>query len=455
MGVEETKKLRKITPLELQEKVKEGHLWIIYDGKIIDVTKWSLYHPGGLLPLKHAAGLDATAQIRVFHPDYVLDKKLGSFIIGELSVDGGDELVQDSGIVDPKFISQAQRQIIRSKYMSLQDEIEKEGLEITNPIFYFKIYFRLIFMFLTVWTLILYDSEKYWFVASLLLAAFWHQAAFIGHDTGHSAVTHDLATDHNIGITIANFFGGLSLGWWKDSHYVHHVITNDPHHDPDIQHLPFFAVSEKFFSNLYSSYHDRIMKFDEFAKYFISLQHYLYYVVLCFGRFNLYAQSLIYLCKKANIRNKWLEVVGLCFFWSWYAYLMSYMPTVLAGFLFTFISNAMTVFLHIQITLSHFAMSTEEVKENEEFMAHQLRTTMDIDSPRYMDWFHGGLQFQAIHHLFPRVPRHNLRLVRTKVIKACKEIDLPYVCFGFVEANFVVIRSLRKVAEATASSLLL
>ena len=32
--------------------------------------------------------------------------------------------------------------------------------------------------------------------------------------------------------------GGISLGWWKKSHNVHHIICNSIEHDPDIRHLP-------------------------------------------------------------------------------------------------------------------------------------------------------------------------------------------------------------------------
>ena len=47
----------------------------------------------------------------------------------------------------------------------------------------------------------------------------------------------------------------------------------------------------------------------------------------------------------------------------------------------------------------------------------QLNGTMDIDCPAWMDWFHGGLQFQTEHHLFPRWPRHKLRQLREEVVK--------------------------------------
>lgn len=63
------------------------------------------------------------------------------------------------------------------------------------------------------------------------------------------------------------------MGWWKHSHNVHHIITNDPEHDPDIQHLPFFAVSTKLTQNLYSTFHKRVMHFDKFAEFFVSRQH--------------------------------------------------------------------------------------------------------------------------------------------------------------------------------------
>lgn len=76
-------------------------------------------------------------------------------------------------------------------------------------------------------------------------------------------------------------------------------------HDPDIQHLPFFAVSTKFFDNLYSSYHNRIMHFRDSlpARVLVSMQHYLFYVVLFFGRFNLFAMSYIHLFRSAQSRD--------------------------------------------------------------------------------------------------------------------------------------------------------
>jgi delta8-fatty-acid desaturase len=71
---------------------------------------------------------------------------------------------------------------------------------------------------------------------------------------------------------------------------------------------------------------------------------------------------------------------------------------------------------------------------------------MDVDCPEWMDWFHGGLQYQTTHHLFPRLPRHRLRFVREMAMEYAKEQGIKYNHFPFVEANGVVLGKLRDVA---------
>lgn len=76
---------------------------------------------------------------------------------------------------------------------------------------------------------------------------------------------------------------------------------------------------------------------------------------------------------------------------------------------------------------------------------------MDIDCPTWMDWFHGGLQFQTEHHLFPRIPRHNLRQVRPIVKALCEQHGIRYTAMTFFEANVAMMRSLREAAGAAAT----
>ena len=200
-------------------------------------------------------------------------------------------------------------------------------------------------------------------------------------------------TDFTFGILLAGFFGGLSLGWWKHSHNVHHIITNDPEHDPDIQHLPFFAITTKLTKNVYSTFHKKILTFDKFAAFFVQRQHHLYYIVLAFGRFNLYVQSWFYVLYNEKVFHRQFEICCMLGFWVWFGGMLSCLPTYWHIFGFTMISHMITFILHVQITLSHFGMSTEEPTDREETFAEKaLRTSMDVDCPEWLDWFHGGLQ---------------------------------------------------------------
>jgi delta8-fatty-acid desaturase len=60
---------------------------------------------------------------------------------------------------------------------------------------------------------------------------------------------------------------------------------------------------------------------------------------------------------------------------------------------------------------------------------------------------HGGLHLQVTHHLFPRLPRHNLRRASELVKEFAAEQGLTYAEFGFVDGNKHVIGTLRDVAE--------
>ncbi|KAL4909651.1 fatty acid desaturase-domain-containing protein [Aspergillus multicolor] len=302
----------------------------------------------------------------------------------------------------------------------------------------------------------------YYTLSGLFLGLFWHQLVFTGHDAGHMGITHNFHIDTCIGIFIGNFLGGLSIGWWKRNHNVHHIVTNSPAHDPDIEHLPFFAISSDFFNSLYSSYYDRIMTFDGAAAWFIKYQHWLYYPILALGRFNLYFLAWSYLASPTQVLkrgpawwHRYLEIAGLIFFWYWFGYRTLYLSIASwsSRIIFLLVSHVVTAPLHVQLTLSHFAMSTDTTngytsgKLTESFAQRMLRTTMDVDCPPWLDFFHGGLQFQVVHHLFPRLPRHNLRKAQKYVREFCADVGIPYVIFGFGRGNREVIGRLGEVAE--------
>lgn len=341
---------------------------------------------------------------------------------------------------------------IIKRYRDLRIKMEAEGLFDCSYKAYAIEAFRYSFLF---GAFVLALQHGWFCVSALCLGMFWHQLVFTAHDAGHMGITHNFHVDTVIGIVIADFLGGLSIGWWKRNHNVHHIVTNSPEHDPDIEHLPFFAISPNFFKSLRSTYYDRVMAYDGAAKLFVRFQHHLYYPVMLFGRFNLYVLSWEHLIFGRGPRkgiawwHRWLEIAGQVFFWTWYGYLVIYksIPTTGSRIAFVLISNMVTMILHVQITLSHFAMSTSDLGVAESFPQRMLRTTMDVDCPQWLDFFHGGLQFQAIHHLYPRMPRHNLRQAQKIVQQFCHDSGIPYALYGFVDGNKEVLSRLGDVAR--------
>lgn len=351
----------------------------------------------------------------------------------------------------PSLDAASQDTIVR-KYRALNQRIKDEGLY-NCP---YTSYLIEISRYIALFTSMLLSLHYGWYTLSgVFLGFFWHQLVFTAHDAGHMGITHSFHVDTAIGIIIADFLGGLSLGWWKRNHNVHHIVTNSPEHDPDIEHMPFFAISHRFFQSLRSTYYDRIMDYDAVAKFAIRYQHYLYYPLLTLGRFNLYRLSWEYLLLGLGPRkgpawwHRYFELVGQVFFWTWFGYGILYLniPTWRDRLVFIMVSHMVTAPLHVQITLSHFAMSTADLGVHESFPQKMLRTTMDVDCPPWLDFFHGGLQFQATHHLYPRIPRHNLRKTQRLIMDFCAEVGIPYAIFGFLDGNKEVIGRLGDVAR--------
>ncbi|KAF9878217.1 fatty acid desaturase [Colletotrichum karsti] len=348
----------------------------------------------------------------------------------------------------------AVQQDIQVKYRLLHERIKDAGLYHCPYLDYGKEMARYTTLFVSFLVALHYE----WYMTSAcFLGLFWHQIMFTAHDAGHGAITHNFSFDTLVGLFIADFCCGLSMGWWKSSHNVHHLITNQPEHDPDIQNVPLFATCPSFFKSLRSSYYDFTFVWDAAADFLVQYQRFTYYPVMGIARFNLYLLSWLHVLSTkssalGNSKAWWIRPTEIAFmscFWYIFGYrlLICTLPTWPIRVAFVLISHIITMPLHVQITLSHWGMSTSDLGESESFPQRQLRTTMDVDCPAWLDFIHGGLQFQAVHHLFPRVPRHNLRKAQVFVREFCADTGIPYSILGFVDGNKKVLGRLEEVSD--------
>ncbi|CZR35702.1 hypothetical protein LB506_012461 [Fusarium annulatum] len=353
----------------------------------------------------------------------------------------------------PSLDTRVQDEIAR-KYQLLHQRIHDEGLYQCPYVEYGKEMMRYTTLF-TLFGVLFYNQ---WYITSaVFLGLFWHQIMFSAHDAGHLAITSNFVVDTLIGMFIADFCCGLSIGWWKSSHNVHHLVTNQPEHDPDIQNVPLFATCPSFFKSLRSTYYNFTFVWDAAADFLVPFQRWTYYPVMGIARFNLYLLSWLHvLSEKSSQLGKsrawWIrptEITFMACYWFLFGYCLLWrgLPDWTTRVIFVLVSHIITMPLHVQITLSHWGMSTVDLGETESFAQRQLRTTMDVDCPAWMDFVHGGLQFQAVHHLFPRVPRHNLRKVQFMIREFCNDTGVPYSILNFTDGNRKVLGRLKDVSD--------
>ena len=114
---------------------------------------------------------------------------------------------------------------IALKFETLHERVKDEGFYECRYIEYGKEMVR----YSTLFALFISTLRMEWyFVSACFLGLFWHQIMFTAHDAGHRGITKDITKDTLIGIFVADFCCGLSVGWWKSSHNVHHLLTNAP-----------------------------------------------------------------------------------------------------------------------------------------------------------------------------------------------------------------------------------
>ncbi|KAF2758649.1 fatty acid/sphingolipid desaturase [Pseudovirgaria hyperparasitica] len=489
---------------QIKDLISVGQQIVIYDGYVLRLDSWLDQHPGGKLVILHMVGRDATCEINAYHNhrtrllmkpfrigrlekpwvnivpptqggQYVRDIQKEELLISDGSEKFGDSIActgyaskplnpsdcnrntKIAAIEERETIAQVQaypavddetQRAICAEYETLHERIRKDGFYVCRYSEYAKEGIRYAALF---GAFLFFLIKEHYLVSSVFLGMFWHQIMFVAHDAGHRGITGNLVSDTLIGTFVADFCCGLSIGWWKQSHNVHHLVTNMPEHDPDLQNVPLFSTSPTYFKSIISTFYGSEFTWDAAADRLVAWQKWTYYPVMALARFNLYALSWWYLLIGSQRAQPWVDALEIAFmlcYWTIFGYGLVWctLPDWPTRIGFVVISHASTMLLHVQITLSHWGMPTSNLGPIESFPQHQLRTTMDVECPEWLDWLHGGLQFQAVHHLFPRVPRHNLRSLQVLVKEFCSKTQVQYKCFSFIEGNKVVLGRLEEVA---------
>jgi fatty acid desaturase len=87
-----------------------------------------------------------------------------------------------------------------------------------------------------------------------------------------------------------------------------------------------------------------------------------------------------------------------------------------------------------------------------EFLREQVLTSRNIRGNRFIDLVYGGLNYQIEHHLFPSMPRNNLRRARSIVQAYCARHGVAYHETGLQESWREIVAHFGRVSRALTSS---
>ena len=323
-----------------------------------------------------------------------------------------------------------------SGYAELAQEVRRLGLLRHRPGFYAGLLVANLAALAAVVAAMVLLSGSWWLLA--IAAGFSvvsTQLAFFGHDTGHRQVTRRRGRSRLLGLAHANLLSGLSYGWWVDKHNAHHAHPNDVESDPDV--------------------HPGVLVFDlgsaaerrGAAAWLTRHQAWLFFPLLLLEAVSLHVASVRALLRPGVCNRAFeLGLIAVHFF-AYAALLITTMswPQVIA---FVAIHKGLLgLYLGCSFAPNHKGMPMMSTQQSEDPLLRQVLTTRNVRGGPVVDVVLGGLNYQIEHHLFPSMPRPNLRRAQPVVQRFCEKYGVTYEETSAYASYRQVLRHLREVGD--------
>ncbi len=323
-------------------------------------------------------------------------------------------------------------------FRALASQVRATGLLDRRPGYYgVKITLTILALFAG-WALFVIVGNSWATLAvAALLGIVFTQLGFIGHDAGHNQVFGNRSRNRLLGLAVGNALIGLSFGWWVPKHNAHHDHPNEIGLDPDIGEGSALPASD-------APGEGR----GPVASWLARWQAPLFFPLMLLRSSGMHVLGISRLARRRD-RASAVEASLLALHAALYLTVVLLVLSPLKALAFLVVQQAVfSLYLGVSFAPNHKGMPIIESATEAGFARRQVVTARNVTGGRLTTFMLGGLNYQIEHHLFPSMPRPNLRRVQGLVRDFCAATDLGYSEESFVGTFRQIIAHLSDAGAA-------
>ena len=272
-------------------------------------------------------------------------------------------------------------------------------------------------------------------IVAAVLGLVFTQVAFLGHDGGHQQVWRSRRANDLLSVFAGNLLVGLSFGWWVDKHNRHHSHPNHEGHDPDIgDGVLAFTTGQ------IAARHQRL------GRFIGRNQAALFFPLLLLEGLNLHVASVRFLAAAPAGRAGKYRGLELALFAvhsiAYVTALLVVLDPVKAVAFFAIHQAVFGLYMGCSFAPNHKGMPIIAPGHKVDFLRRQVLTSRNVRGGWFTDLLLGGLNYQVEHHLFPNMPRGNLRKAQAVVRAHCAAHAINYTETSLFGSYAMVLRYL-------------
>ena len=331
-----------------------------------------------------------------------------------------------------------------SEYAELSRQVKRAGLLERRPGYYAWKIAATVVLLAAGWAAFVLVGDSWWQLGvAAFLAVMFTQVGFLAHDAGHRQVFSSQRASYGAGLLLGNLGIGLSCGWWVAKHNRHHAHPNQEDADPDIAAGALVFTAAQAYTSRGA------------ARLVYRYQAYLFFPMLLGEAIGLHVASMRALRSQASRHRSW-EAALLA------AHVIGYLTVVflvlspVKAVVFMIVQQGLFgLYLGCSFAPNHKGMPVLGPADRSDFLRRQVLTSRNVRGGWLTDLVLGGLNYQIEHHLFPSMPRPNLRRSQALVAAFCNQKGVPYCQSSLVGSYAQALRHLnttgRPARPGTAS----